>query len=222
MSGPSSGETSREGVPASRLHGQRLAGGDLLRQAARMTLRDWRAGELTMLLLALVLAVAALSSVAFLSDRLHQGLERDTAHPAVVDPRVRPFCERLHRRIGARHQQPISDAAAVADQPGRRQIGGIEHQPRREIDECEAAIQLARDHRADLEVAAADFDGVADVHLQRIEQRLVDPYGARRRDRAHRVTGHAGRRRDTQCAAQRIAWRDRLDRGKPRQRRGRG
>jgi putative ABC transport system permease protein len=49
----------------------------LLRQAARMTLRDWRAGELTMLLLALLLAVAALTSVSFLADRMRQGLERD-------------------------------------------------------------------------------------------------------------------------------------------------
>jgi len=49
----------------------------LLRQAWRMTLRDWRAGELTMLLLALVLAVAALSSVGFLADRLARGLARD-------------------------------------------------------------------------------------------------------------------------------------------------
>jgi putative ABC transport system permease protein len=56
---------------------RRFGGMDLLRQAIRMTARDWRAGELTMLLLALVLAVAALSSVGFLADRLHQGLERD-------------------------------------------------------------------------------------------------------------------------------------------------
>ncbi|HTH60970.1 MAG TPA: FtsX-like permease family protein [Paraburkholderia sp.] len=42
-----------------------------------MTARDWRAGELTMLLLALVLAVAALASVGFLADRLQRGLERD-------------------------------------------------------------------------------------------------------------------------------------------------
>jgi len=41
----------------------------LLRQAWRMTVRDWRAGELTLLLLALVLAVAALSSVGFLAWR---------------------------------------------------------------------------------------------------------------------------------------------------------
>jgi putative ABC transport system permease protein len=42
-----------------------------------MTARDWRAGELTMLLLALVLAVAALASVGFLADRLQRGLDRD-------------------------------------------------------------------------------------------------------------------------------------------------
>jgi len=49
----------------------------LVRLAARMTARDWRAGELTMLLLALVLAVAALASVGFLADRLQRGLDRD-------------------------------------------------------------------------------------------------------------------------------------------------
>ncbi|HTJ93000.1 MAG TPA: FtsX-like permease family protein, partial [Pararobbsia sp.] len=42
-----------------------------------MTVRDWRSGELTMLLLALVLAVAALTSVGFVADRLRQGLDRD-------------------------------------------------------------------------------------------------------------------------------------------------
>ena len=62
---------------------------DLLRQAARMTARDWRAGELTMLLLALVLAVAALSSVGFLADRLHQGLERDARRMIASDFIVR-------------------------------------------------------------------------------------------------------------------------------------
>lgn len=46
-------------------------------QAWRMARRDWRAGELTLLLFALVLAVAALSSVGFLADRMRLGLERD-------------------------------------------------------------------------------------------------------------------------------------------------
>ncbi|MGV2289459.1 FtsX-like permease family protein [Trinickia sp. YCB016] len=54
-----------------------------------MTARDWRAGELTMLLLALVLAVAALSSVGFLADRLHQGLERDARRMIASDFIVR-------------------------------------------------------------------------------------------------------------------------------------
>lgn len=40
----------------------------------RMMRRDWRAGELTVLGIALVLAVTALSSVSFLADRVEQGL----------------------------------------------------------------------------------------------------------------------------------------------------
>jgi len=60
-----------------------------VRQAWRMTARDWRAGELTMLLLALVLAVAALSSVGFLSDRMRQGLARDGRQMIAADFIVR-------------------------------------------------------------------------------------------------------------------------------------
>ncbi|MDR5854901.1 FtsX-like permease family protein [Caballeronia sp. LZ062] len=54
-----------------------------------MTARDWRAGELTMLLLALVLAVAALSSVGFLADRMRQGLARDARQMIAADFVVR-------------------------------------------------------------------------------------------------------------------------------------
>ncbi|PLZ01164.1 ABC transporter permease [Burkholderia sp. WAC0059] len=54
-----------------------------------MTLRDWRAGELTMLLLALVLAVAALASVSFLADRLQRGLDRDSRQMIGADFIVR-------------------------------------------------------------------------------------------------------------------------------------
>ncbi|TCK44210.1 putative ABC transport system permease protein [Paraburkholderia sp. BL8N3] len=61
----------------------------IARQAVRMTARDWRAGELTMLLLALVLAVAALASVGFLADRMRQGLERDARQMIAADFVVR-------------------------------------------------------------------------------------------------------------------------------------
>ncbi|WP_404980334.1 ABC transporter permease [Caballeronia sp. LZ019] len=60
-----------------------------VRQAWRMTARDWRAGELTMLLLALVLAVAALASVGFLADRMRQGLARDGRQMIAADFVVR-------------------------------------------------------------------------------------------------------------------------------------
>ena len=52
-------------------------------------MRDWRAGELTMLVIALVLAVAALASVGFLADRLQQGLERDARRMIAADFVVR-------------------------------------------------------------------------------------------------------------------------------------
>ncbi|CAN5434719.1 FtsX-like permease family protein [soil metagenome] len=46
-------------------------------QSLRMTRRDWRAGELRFLLIALIVAVAALSSVGFFVDRMRTGLTRD-------------------------------------------------------------------------------------------------------------------------------------------------
>lgn len=49
----------------------------LIALAARMTRRDWRAGELRLLLAALVIAVASVTSVGFLVDRIRLGLERD-------------------------------------------------------------------------------------------------------------------------------------------------
>ncbi|WP_230408747.1 ABC transporter permease [Undibacterium flavidum] len=49
----------------------------ILPLAIRMMLRDWRAGELRFLLVALMVAVASLSSVGFFVDRMRNGLNRD-------------------------------------------------------------------------------------------------------------------------------------------------
>jgi putative ABC transport system permease protein len=46
-------------------------------QSLRMLMRDWRAGELRVLAMALTIAVAAITSVAFFADRVGQGLARD-------------------------------------------------------------------------------------------------------------------------------------------------
>lgn len=50
-----------------------------------MTVRDWRAGELRLLALALVIAVAAVTSVGFFVDRIRLGLERDAAQLLAAD-----------------------------------------------------------------------------------------------------------------------------------------
>jgi len=49
----------------------------VLGAAARMLARDWRAGELRVLALGLVLAVASITSVAFFADRIGRALLRD-------------------------------------------------------------------------------------------------------------------------------------------------
>ena len=49
----------------------------MLRLSLKMTGRDWRAGQLRFLLVALIVAVAALSAVGFFVDRLRAGLNRD-------------------------------------------------------------------------------------------------------------------------------------------------
>ena len=47
-----------------------------LRLALRMLARDWRAGELTVLIAAIVLAVASVGTVAFFADRVKGALTR--------------------------------------------------------------------------------------------------------------------------------------------------
>ena len=49
----------------------------LLKLALRMLVRDWRAGELRVLALALVVAVASVTSVGFFADRIRQAMLRD-------------------------------------------------------------------------------------------------------------------------------------------------
>jgi len=51
----------------------------VFRLAWRQLWRDWRAGELRLLSLALVLAVAAVTAVGFLSERMEAGLRRDAS-----------------------------------------------------------------------------------------------------------------------------------------------
>ena len=52
-----------------------------MKQSFQMLLRDWRAGELRVLAMALVVAVASITSVAFFADRVGRALVRDAHQP---------------------------------------------------------------------------------------------------------------------------------------------
>ncbi len=86
-----------------------MTANQLLRQAVRMTARDWRAGELRLLAMALVIAVAAVTSVGFFVDRLRLGLERDAAQLLGAD-------------LVLSADQPIADAVRARAQAARLAI----------------------------------------------------------------------------------------------------
>ncbi|HBT32866.1 MAG TPA: ABC transporter permease [Pusillimonas sp.] len=54
-------------------------------QGYRSLIRDWRSGELRMIVMALIVAVAAISSVGFLTDRVSQALGRNTTQMLGAD-----------------------------------------------------------------------------------------------------------------------------------------
>ena len=70
-----------------------------MNQSLRMLVRDWRAGELRVLAMALVVAVASITSVAFFADRVSRALVRDA-----------------HQLLGA-------DLVLVSDRPWKNGVG---------------------------------------------------------------------------------------------------
>lgn len=57
----------------------------MIKQAWRMLWRDWRAGEIGFLLVAILIAVSALSSVSFFAERIRNGLQRDAHQLLAAD-----------------------------------------------------------------------------------------------------------------------------------------
>ena len=96
------------------------------RQSLRMLRRDWRSGELQLLALALVIAVAAITSVGFFVDRLRTGLQQDAAQylggDAVLDS-DHPIADHWDadaRSRGLRSARSLSfPSMAMADAPPR-------------------------------------------------------------------------------------------------------
>ncbi|MES9896823.1 MAG: ABC transporter permease, partial [Candidatus Thiodiazotropha endolucinida] len=59
-----------------------------LRFALRLLRRDWRAGELRLLAIAVVIAVASVTSVGFFTDRIERAMARQASEVLAADLRV--------------------------------------------------------------------------------------------------------------------------------------
>jgi putative ABC transport system permease protein len=76
--------------------------------ALRMLRRDWRAGELRLLTIALVIAVASVTSVSFFTDRIDRAMQRQASEVLAADLRLNS-------------RQPIDAALTAAAQQRRLQ-----------------------------------------------------------------------------------------------------
>src|SRR5687768_12894582 len=101
-----------------------------MKQAWRMLVRDWRAGELRVLAVALAIAVASVTSVGFFADRVSQALVRD-AHQLLGADLVlvsdRPWNGEIPATM---EEQGLQSAAAVnfismAFAGERNQLAGV-------------------------------------------------------------------------------------------------
>ena len=148
-----------------------------MRQSLRMLARDWRAGELRVLALALVLAVASVTSVGFFADRVGRGLARD-AHQLLGADLVLVSDHAFDAQLGARLDPgKLRNATAVAFMSmalvdGRSQLAGVK------------AVTEGYPLRGQLRIAPAP--GAADAPAAGgpprgkvwIEERLVSALGA--------------------------------------------
>lgn len=85
----------------------------MVKLAWKMSWRDWRAGELRFLLIALVLAVSTLAAVGFFVDRMRQGLQRDAAQLLGADLLIAADQPMPERWLQQAQQQGLSTAQTV-------------------------------------------------------------------------------------------------------------
>ncbi len=107
---------------------QRPAQPSVLVLAWRQLWRDWRAGELRLLSLALVLAVAAVTAVGFLSERMEAGLRRDAAQllggDALVasDRPIPPSLQSMAETLGLRRMHSVTFSSMARAASGNTRL----------------------------------------------------------------------------------------------------
>ena len=95
-----------------------------------MLRRDWRAGELTVLGVALVLAVASLTSVGFLTDRVEQALKLESNRLLGGDVLLtadHPWATKFRAEVSARGLQLAESVSfpSMVMQGGAAQLADI-------------------------------------------------------------------------------------------------
>ena len=126
---------------------------------------------------------------------------------------------RFHRRDLRRcagSVDVIRNAAARLHEAGRRHVGHIHHEARRDVEEVGVALGLEREDRRDAKLRSSEANGRADRRLQRAHQPLLEPNRARRWTALGGSIGRAGRHRNAQTPAQRIVLAYRLHAGELR------
>ena len=102
----------------------------MLAQSTRMLARDWRSGELRVLAVALVIAVASVSSVSFLGDRVARGIARD-AHQLLGADLVllsdHPWAEEFTQQVAAQrlHGAQATSFMSMAIARQKSQLAGV-------------------------------------------------------------------------------------------------
>ncbi len=125
---------------------------------------------------------------------------------------LQPSGERLHRCIVAGHEQAIRHSTARLNQCRCRQVGQIDQNARRKVDELDPAIRFDHDQAGDHQNTFAQPQRLAHVQMQSAHDLSVDPGRTRRRNVMRRLVGCRRIALHAQCAAQRISRRDSLQR----------
>ena len=104
------------------------------RLAGRFLARDWRSGEVLVLLAALVVAVAAMSAVTFFTDRVRAAVSQQAGEALAADLRVEsiiPLPGQM-REAAMRHGLATADDRELSQRRRRRRYDVAGRRPRRD------------------------------------------------------------------------------------------